>query len=378
MNTSTPRIATSERRRRLVVGLLALLVLTPLYIAQPPSADASTSCTGWRSTTVPPDEIRVGRSDGTVDTVSFRRYVGVVMAMEWPSWLPRAAREVGAVAVKQYAWYWTLAGHHRSSFVNSSGRCYDVVDSTRDQLYKPERVSVARNIWAAVDKTWLLSLRKNGRFFYTGYRYGSDVRCGADADGWRLYERSVVDCARRGRTAREIQLKYLGPGLTFYTPEGQLLAAATPAPEPTPRPTPRPTPEPTAAPTPEPTPVPTPVPTPAYTPDFGEDVINPSEPAATVGPLSSPSAIGQGPPAPTLVWLPQVDRDKWAHLCVTSVGQFPSGSYATLADLPPPFGCAFPASGIEVPAGAPAGELPPTGAIRATPGLADTGLRLLA
>jgi len=195
--------------RRLLALALAVSALVPAYAALPETAFASTSCTGWKSTTVPPDYIRVGRSDGSVDVVPFRKYVGVVSAREWPYWLPLAARRVGAIAVKQYGWYFTMAGHHRSSFVNSHGKCYDVSDSTRDQLYKPEKTSVRRATWRAVDATWSITLRKNANFFMTGYRYGSNVRCGADADGRILYERSVRDCATRGKSTYAILQKYI-------------------------------------------------------------------------------------------------------------------------------------------------------------------------
>jgi Stage II sporulation protein len=328
-NTDPHRAVTLRGRRRLVVALLALAVMAPIYVGQPVPAEAGSSCTGWKSITTPPDTIRVGRSDGSVDLVDFRRYVGTVMALEWPYWLPKAALEVGAVAVKQYGWYFALAGHHRSGFINAAGKCYDVVDTTRDQLYKPGRVSVRKNIWSAVDRTWDLSLRKNGHFFITGYRYGSDVRCGADADGWKLYERSVVDCAKRGKTMREIQAKYYSPGLSSYTALGQAVAS-------TPKPTPKPTPEPTPKPTPKPTPEPTPRPTPEHTSTIiGElgapEVIIPPE-WATAGAWPLPSD-----------WPTDFDPDGWASLCLTSVGRFPAGEFAALAELPPPFGCAPPA-----------------------------------
>jgi hypothetical protein len=195
--------------RRLIAAVLAISALIPAYGAVPLPALAGSSCTGWKSTVVPPDYIRVGRGDGSVDVVPFRKYVGVVAAREWPYWLPVAARRVGAIAVKQYGWYFTLAGHHRTGFVNSHGKCYDVTDSTRDQLYKPEKTHVTRRTWRSVDYTWSISLRKNGNFFMTGYRYGADVRCGADADGRLLYERSVVDCAHRGKSTYAILNRYI-------------------------------------------------------------------------------------------------------------------------------------------------------------------------
>jgi hypothetical protein len=196
--------------RRILAVILAIGALVPAYGALPDLAFASGgSCTGWKSTTVPPDYIRVGRGDGSVDVVPFRKYVGVVSAREWPYWLPTAARRVGAIAVKQYGWYFTMAGNHRSGFVNSQGKCFDVTDSTRDQLYKPEKTSVRRATWRAVDYTWDVTLRKNSNFFMTGYRYGTNVSCGADADGRLLYERSVADCARKGKSTYAILNKYI-------------------------------------------------------------------------------------------------------------------------------------------------------------------------
>ncbi len=201
---------------RVLVGLLMLALLIPVaaYHARPVVAGGS--CTGWTSITVPPDTIRVGRSDGTVEVVKFRKYVGVVMAKEWPGWVPRQAREAGAVAVKQYGWYWTLAGNHRSSYVNAKGKCYDVKDSTADQLYKPEKVTVGKKIWAVVDATWGLTVRKSGKFFMTGYRTGKSDKCASDVDGWKLFAKSVIDCAERGWMREEIQLTYYAPDVSFH------------------------------------------------------------------------------------------------------------------------------------------------------------------
>lgn len=339
LNTDSRGVATQRRRRRLLVVLLALAVIAPLYISRPEPTMAA-SCTGWTSITEPPDTIRVGRNDGTVDEVPFRRYVGTVMAMEWPYWLPKAALEVGAVAVKQYAWYWAMAGHHRGGFVNSRGKCYDVVDSTRDQLYKPEKVHVRSKIWRAVDRTWDLTLRKNGRFFMTGYRYGSDVRCGHDVDGWKVFERSVVDCARRGKSSREIQERYLSPGLTFHSSGGQVTSVPA-TPKPTPKPTLRPTPRPTA----EPTPEPTPRPTSEHTPTIIGELADPE--VLLPPPDTEPTPVAPAPGS-SFLWLPPLDKDDWAYLCLTSVGRFPAGRFAALAELPPPFGCAPPAPETDV------------------------------
>ena len=137
-----------------------------------PAAPVEAACgTSWDSRSVPPDRIRVGLvGRDKVEVVDFKRYVAVVMAKEWPSYLPRAAREAGATAVKQYAWYYALEGNHRSGYVTADGDCYDVKNTTVDQLYMPDAVNVDDRIREAVDATWGLSLRKNGQFFLTGYR----------------------------------------------------------------------------------------------------------------------------------------------------------------------------------------------------------------
>jgi len=58
---------------------------------------------------------------------------------------------VGATAVKQFAWYHALDGHHRSGYRSSDGDCYDVRDDTADQLYRPEKATPKRNQLDAVD-----------------------------------------------------------------------------------------------------------------------------------------------------------------------------------------------------------------------------------
>ncbi len=95
-----------------------------------------------------------------------------------------------------------------------AGKCYDVRDDTIDQLYKHYATPDARQ-WKAVDKTWALTLRKNGRFFLTGYRAGTSGTCGADANGWKLYAKSVEACARQGWTYTRILGRYLSPDLKF-------------------------------------------------------------------------------------------------------------------------------------------------------------------
>ena len=207
------------RSPRPLLGALALALLLPFAPSTLTSAPAAAApaCGSWRSQVTPPPSIRVLRTaTGEVEEVHFATYVATVMASgEWPSDMPMAALEVGATAVKQYAWYYAMRGHHRADYRTRGGQCYDVRDDTMDQLYKPESVRATQKQLQAIAATWALSLRKSGRFFLTGYRAGSRVTCARDADGWRLYEASVVHCAKQGWSRARIQERYYAPKLRF-------------------------------------------------------------------------------------------------------------------------------------------------------------------
>jgi hypothetical protein len=201
------------------IGLAAIVIAASLsapQLAEPAPVAAGSSCTGWTSQSVPPRTIRVLRTQsGRIEKVDFRRYVAEVMASgEWPGRLHQATLEAGAVATKQYAWYYAMRGHHRPGY-RVGARCYDVRDDTMDQLYRPERAFPTVSQQRAIDATWALTLRKSGRFFLTGYRAGVSPQCAADANGWKLYGRSVEACARQGWSSRRVQRTYLGPNLTF-------------------------------------------------------------------------------------------------------------------------------------------------------------------
>jgi hypothetical protein len=215
--TPTPHHRPRTTIARIALAALALTTLvTVVEVEGPTTVAAGRSCTGWTSRLVPPKTIRVLRTgSGRVVKVSFRKYVAEVMASgEWPGRLHRTTLEAGAVATKQYAWYYALKGHHRSGFTRN-GHCYDVRDDTMDQLYRPERARPTKRQVQAVAATWRLTLRKNGRFFLTGYRAGTSRRCAADANGWKLYARSVQACARKGWSRQRVQRAYLSPNLSF-------------------------------------------------------------------------------------------------------------------------------------------------------------------
>lgn len=362
-NPSTPGETGRSRPARLALGLVvAIALLVPA--AAGPTAEtviAANSCTGWSSTSQPPRTIRVLRGTGQVDVVDFKRYVVVVTAKEWPSYLPMAAIEAGAAAVKQYGWIKALAGNHRPYYVTKSGKCYDVVDGTRDQLYKPQLANVSPRVRDAVDRIWNITLRKSGRFFLTGYRTGTSRRCGSDADGHRLFAKSVVDCARRGLSREEIQFRYYGKDLTIHNSSGTAVRASGSAstPKPTPAPTPRPSPQPTPESTPRSTPQPSPDPTPGLTvslsrltfdgaeqdppllmwlPTLNDDASSDAGESTMVSMPTVYSLPG------TLLLLPTVEDatrgSRSLAVCATTVGALPVGEASYLELLPPPFGCA--------------------------------------
>ncbi len=187
------------------------------------AASASRSCSSHASFSRPPRSIRVLRvHSGRIQTVPFRRYIVTVMGKEWPSYLPQPVIEAGAVAVKQYAWY-----HAIYSSRASRGRCFDVKDSTADQLYKPGHSRVRADHYNALDKTWNVTRRKDGRFFMTGYRRGEKVRCGKDRTGYKLFARSAIQCARKGYGFQQILRTYYGPRLNLVGGGGQARSSVT-------------------------------------------------------------------------------------------------------------------------------------------------------
>jgi hypothetical protein len=190
-------------------------------VSTAPVAQGASICTGWTSTRLPPTSIRVYRTSGpnagTVQVVDFKSYVGVVLAAEWPSTWPAASLESGAVAVKEYAWYYAMSWRGGTG----TGGCYDVIDNTNDQIYWPESRSPTPGETAAIEATWYESITRVGSIILTGYRSGSDVGCGSDADGYNLYQRSARNCAAAGMTADQILQIYYGPRLAIWKPPAQ-------------------------------------------------------------------------------------------------------------------------------------------------------------
>jgi hypothetical protein len=226
--------------------LVVSLVATPMIAAKGPggrerahSVRRAAACTPWTSEYVPPPTIRVLRSQrdlvapevvGTVQEVDFRQYVATTMAVEWPESYPLETLKAGAVATRQFAWYYVINPRGGSvDLPDGTSACYDVVDTTIDQYYYPEKHGPGlpdgpgRKIMSAIADTWDVTLRKfspgpaTSRFFLTGYRAGTTDVCGADANGFKLYHRSTRACGLDGLRYREILRRYLSPNLEIAT-----------------------------------------------------------------------------------------------------------------------------------------------------------------
>jgi hypothetical protein len=225
---------------------------------------AGAACGSYSSQTIPPPTVRVFRAaSGRVDTIDFRAYLKNVLSREWiSSWTTESLR-AGALAVKHYAWYQVL---HWRGYVSASGECFDLFDTARDQVYDPGRPIYAP-MASAVDATWSTLALRNGLVFPTYYNSGTwNEPCGANANGWQMFQWGSQACGLAGRSAAQIMsVYYSGVRVTAAPP------ASPPAPTPTPRPSPPPpagSPVPAVQPTPAATPPPTPPATPPAPPDL--------------------------------------------------------------------------------------------------------------
>ncbi len=293
------------REASFLAAIILAVVLAP--VAAPAPMAAAGECGTYRSETIPPPTIRVHRgATGAVDTVDFRTYVKSVLSREWiSSWTTESLRS-GALAVKNYAWYQVI---HWRGYLNGAGQCFDVFDTTRDQHYDPSRPTHAP-MAAAVDSTWGTLAHKGGRIFATYYNAGGAYEsCGANANGWQMFQWGSQACGLAGKSAAQIiAMYYTGVTVSSAPPA----ATPAPAPSPTPAPTPVPTPRPTATPKPTAAPSTAPSPRPSSVPSIAPTTA-PTPPPAI--PTPAPTAAPTPLPAPV---------------------EMPGGGQVGLAAPPPP------------------------------------------
>jgi len=122
-----------------------------------------------------PATIRVYRTHletPVVQVVDFKFYCKHVLPCEWLTQWPTEALRAGAIAVKEYAWFYISKG---GKYPNSTYPTVyaDVTDGWEDQWYDPA-VSNARTD-AAVDYIWDKALLKDGALFMLQYCGHSDL-----------------------------------------------------------------------------------------------------------------------------------------------------------------------------------------------------------
>jgi hypothetical protein len=294
----------SNRLTRSTAALLVAAAVAVLLAAPGiPNVAVAASCTAWTSESQPPPAIRVYRvASGAVETVAFRAYLKNVLSREWiSSWTTESLR-AGALAVRAYAWYQVL---HYRGYVTSGGACFDVFDSTRDQVYDPGR-PIYPAMADAIDATWATLVTKGGHVFPAYYNAGAaGEACGANANGWKLYQWGSQACGLAGRSAAQILTAYYAgaavtaaPPASTPSPTAPPVPSATPMPTPVATPLPSPTPAPSAgaaSPPPRPTAPATPRPTPTPTPTPSAA---PAPPAALPGGGQSGVVNAPAPPPP--------------------------------------------------------------------------------
>jgi hypothetical protein len=200
--------------RRLLAAALALTALMWLPTATPPQiADAASVCTGWTSVRVPPTTIRVLRSSGASSGYVAGRAVQEVRPDRPGGRM--AAHLAGRGAPDRSGRREAIRLVLLDALARRDGHaaCYDVSDNNNDQIYQPESRTPSAAQLSAIEATWTKSVTKNGSFVMMGYRSGASVACGADADGYHLYQHSSLACANNGMTVDQILHVYFDPGV---------------------------------------------------------------------------------------------------------------------------------------------------------------------
>jgi SpoIID/LytB domain protein len=139
-----------------------------------------------------------------VERVEFRTYIKNVLPNEWLSSWPRESLMAGAMAVKNFGWYWALHSNRKTA----SGQCFDVYDHTSSQVYKPGSAKAVTS--AAVDATWGTRLTRNGKIFRAQY-CATTTACGNWVNGDWMSQNGSRDKARAGWSySRILQYYYTG------------------------------------------------------------------------------------------------------------------------------------------------------------------------
>jgi len=218
--TATTRRApllTGQQWWRYALVLLLALAVVPLDAATASAASNSPTA----SFTMPPT-IKVARRfpandpNGVivqVDIVDFRTYCARVLSHEWapPGAFSDEALKAGALAVKEYAWYWAT---RPTKLADVAAWGANVDDSTNYQVYMDW--DYGQRYWYAVNATWGTALTLNGQIFQASY-YAGSYSDGA-TDGAHMTQWGSQYWAAQGKSYQWI--------LGFYYPGVQPVAAS--------------------------------------------------------------------------------------------------------------------------------------------------------
>jgi Stage II sporulation protein len=216
--TPTTRGLTGRRfARRCALAVLLALVVVPLDAAAARAASAAPT-----PTLTPPPTIKVARRfpandpNGVivrVDTVDFRTYCARVLSHEWapPSAFSDEALKAGALAVKEYAWYWAT---RPTKMADVAAWGADVDDSTNYQVYMDW--DYGQRYRDAVASTWGTTLTLNGQIFQASYYAGAYSPTATD--GYHMTQWGSQYWADQGKSYQWI--------LSFYYPGVQPAASS--------------------------------------------------------------------------------------------------------------------------------------------------------
>ncbi|GAA2213846.1 hypothetical protein GCM10009850_093090 [Nonomuraea monospora] len=173
-----------------------------------PSASPTGCKTDGTDTKLPTTILVYRTALNRVERVDFKTYVKNVLPNEWVSSWPKESLKAGAMAVKNFGWYWALHSNRKTS----GGQCFDVYDHTSSQVYVPGSAKAVTS--AAVDATWGTRLTRGGKIFRAQY-CATTTACGNWVTGDWMSQYGSRDKAAAGWSyTRILQHYYTGIALS--------------------------------------------------------------------------------------------------------------------------------------------------------------------
>ncbi|HEV2377843.1 MAG TPA: carboxypeptidase regulatory-like domain-containing protein, partial [Streptosporangiaceae bacterium] len=172
---------------------------------------------GWTSQTKEPPTIRVYLTGpGTVITYDYSFYEKHVLPNEWiASWLP-ASLEAGAVAVRDYAWFFVVNGS-KGTASGYNPCAFDVDDTTAYQRFIPGAPTYTSTD-SAVDTTADYLFTHNSKIPETSFNAGP-ATCGGGEPADTMSQNGSQVCAQGGDSFGKILGIYY-QGFTLTHPGG--------------------------------------------------------------------------------------------------------------------------------------------------------------